>query len=234
MGGVSTPDDPGPPPQSLAPSSTRSGTRLRIGAAAAVLLLLAAVAAAILVWLVGPRGHTSSVSAVTAASAAPTAGRSSAAKAAPTPEAEGVLVHVAGAVQHPGLYRLQPGSRVVDAIAAAGGFDAKANQAGVNLARELSDGEQLVVPKQGEPVAAAGGGAAEGAAGGAAGRGAKVNVNTADATQLETLPRIGPALAQRIVAWRTSHGNFDRIEDLMSVSGIGQKTFDGFKDQITV
>ena len=132
-----------------------------------------------------------------------------------------------GEVEHPGLFTLRDGDRVVDAIAAAGGFTDTADQAQVNLARFVSDGEQLVVPVVGAapPVA--------GAAGAGVG-GGKVNLNTADLTTLETLPRVGPAMAQRIIDWRTSKGRFSSVEDLMSVTGVGDKTFEQLKDLVTV
>jgi competence protein ComEA len=143
-----------------------------------------------------------------------------------------IYVHVVGAVVAPGLFPLAPGSRVVDALAAAHGFAEGADASGVNLARVLSDGEQLVVPRQGEapagaaPGVAAGGGAGAGGSGGAGGASpaAKVDLNQATAEQLETLPRVGPAMAQRIIAWRSAHGRFTRVADLAQVPGIGERT----------
>lgn len=123
-----------------------------------------------------------------------------------------LYVHVSGAVRLPGLYRLRDGARVVDALAAAGGFAEDAEQAAVNLARPVSDGEQLVVPREGETTTDAT----------APGDG-RVNLNTATAAELETLPRIGPALAQRIIAWREANGRFSSVEDLLAVPGIGEK-----------
>ena len=108
-----------------------------------------------------------------------------------------------GRWSRPGIVELRPGARVVDAIASAGGLAADANPAGVNLARPVSDGEQLVVPREGEelaPQAARRGEPAETAAG----SGSLVNLNLASVTELQALPRIGPALAQRIVDWRES------------------------------
>jgi competence protein ComEA len=133
------------------------------------------------------------------------------------------------------LYELHQGARVMDAVGAAGGFADDAEPAGVNLARPLADGEQLIVPRVGEPAPAppaAGSSAGGASAGGAAG--AKINLNSANQTELETLPQVGPALASRIIAWRTENGGFTSIDDLLNVTGIGQKTFDGLKDLVTV
>ena len=132
-----------------------------------------------------------------------------------------IYVHVLGAVVEPGLYELNEGDRAVDAVAAAGGFAEGADQTQLNLARLLVDGEQIVVPLIGETPPAA---ATDG----------KVNLNTADQAQLETLPRVGPALAQRILDWREANGRFSTIEDLLSITGIGDKTYDGLKDLVTV
>jgi len=216
-------------------------------------LTLAAAVGAVVIGLSGggDSGRVTTVTASTSApslrsSSAPPAGSSTArAAAGPGPSstaAAGILVHVAGAVRDPGLYRLAAGSRVVDAVAAAGGFAKHAVKSGVNLARALADGEQLVVPSASHPVAGArgtstAGGAGAGAHGAAADPAAgtaPVNLNTATAEQLEALPRIGPAMAARILAWRRAHGRFSRVEQLMEVSGIGQKTFDGLKDSVTV
>lgn len=139
-----------------------------------------------------------------------------------------VVLHVIGAVAEPGIVELELGSRVVDAIASAGGPAPDADLSGVNLARIVADGEQLRVPRVGEvPVAA------PGAAPGVASDG-RVNINTADATALETLPGVGPALAARIIAWRDENGPFRSVDELSAVSGIGEKTLDGMRDQATV
>jgi competence protein ComEA len=135
-----------------------------------------------------------------------------------------IFVHILGAVEQPGLYQLREGDRAVDAVAAAGGFTDAADQAQLNLARFLVDGEQIYVPALGETPATAPGTTA----------GGKVNINTADEPTLETLPRVGPAMAQRIIDWRTANGNFTTIDDLKSVTGIGDKTFEGLKDLVTV
>jgi competence protein ComEA len=154
-------------------------------------------------------------------------------------------VHVLGAVRQSGLFQLREGARVMDAVAAAGGMTETADPAAVNLARIVGDGEQLYVPALGEaqpgapPGAASGNG--NGSAGGAAGTGSgsaapagKVNVNTASVGELDSLPRIGPAMAQRIIDYRDANGRFTSIDDLRNITGIGEKTFDGLKDLVTV
>ena len=107
-----------------------------------------------------------------------------------------------------------------------GGFAPGADEAAVNLARPLSDGEQLHVPAVGAAPAAGGAGAAPGDG--------RVNLNTADAAQLDTLPRIGPAMAQRIIEWRDANGRFTSVEDLLAVPGIGDKMLETLRDLVTV
>jgi competence protein ComEA len=139
----------------------------------------------------------------------------------------GVYVHVAGAVRTAGLYRLEVGDRVADAIARAGGFADDAARDGVNLARTVTDGEQILVPVMGaEPTAAA-------ASGGTTGSG-PLDLNTATREQLDALPRIGPALADRILAWREENGRFTSIDDLGSVPGIGDKMLASLRDLVRV
>lgn len=148
--------------------------------------------------------------------------------AGPTAATDAALyVHVSGAVRIPGLYRLVAGARVVDAVAAAGGFADGADENAVNLARPLSDGEQLPVPLVGSSLAA------DAAAGGAEGDG-RVNLNTADAPALDTLPRVGPAMAQRIIDWREQNGRFTSVDDLLAVPGIGAKMLESLRDLVTV
>ena len=147
--------------------------------------------------------------------------------------AEGLYVHVLGDVVEPGLYILEPGARLVDALAAAGGTLESADLQAVNLARPLSDGEQIVVPRIGaEPAPAAPGGG--GSAGGAAGADGVIDLNSADQTALETLPRIGPALAQRIIEWRDENGRFRSVDDLLAVPGIGEKLLAGVREKVRV
>ena len=154
-----------------------------------------------------------------------------------------VVVHVTGAVSSPGVVTLPPGSRVTDAINAVGGASADADTEQLNLARVLSDGEQIRVPRIGEvlpdPAPQPGGDAASGARtapgksgdGGASGT---VNINTASASELEKLPGIGPALAQRIVEYRDSHGPFASVDSLTDVPGIGKAKLEGLREQATV
>ncbi len=136
-------------------------------------------------------------------------------------------VHVAGAVQHPGLYRLPIGARVGDAVASAGGLSADARPASVNLARVLSDGEQVLVADSSEPPGVS-------TSGGKAASGGLVDLNTADEATLDTLPGVGPSTALRIVQDREKNGPFRAVEDLQRVSGIGPKRFEQLKDLVTV
>ncbi len=154
----------------------------------------------------GGRGDLSSTGAVQPAPSEDPAGHSG-------PSA--VTVHVVGAVTAPGVVSLPVGARAVDAVRAAGGASPDADLARVNLAHVLADGEQIVVPTVGEPGAAGAAGGDGTTAGGA------LDLNGADVAALESLPRIGPVLAERIVAWRTSHGRFSSVDELAEVPGIG-------------
>ncbi|WP_432494404.1 helix-hairpin-helix domain-containing protein [Kineococcus auxinigenes] len=145
-----------------------------------------------------------------------------------------VVVHVVGRVLTPGLVTLPAGSRVADALTAAGGAAPEADLAALNLARPLTDGEQVLVPAPGEapaPVPASPGAAAGAAAGAAVG---PLDLNTAGAEQLDALPGVGEVLAARIVAWRQANGRFTSVEDLGEVQGIGPKLLDGVRDLVRV
>jgi competence protein ComEA len=147
----------------------------------------------------------------------------------PSPAPSLIVVAVQGKVARPGLVRLPPGSRVADAIAAAGGPLPGVDLSLVNLARKLTDGELVVV---GLPQPA---GAGTGVTGGTdPASGVKVNLNAASLTDLESLPGIGPALAQHILDYRAQHGDFHSVEDLRHVSGIGDAKFAAVKDLVTV
>ena len=125
-------------------------------------------------------------------------------------------VHVVGQVKDPGVYELEVGSRLFDAVVAAGGFKDDADQASVNLARPLSDGEQIVVLKLGDQSSSAGSSRVGVTS---------ISLNRASESELESLPGVGPALANRIIDWRTANGGFKRKEDLLQVGGIGSKLF---------
>ena len=141
-------------------------------------------------------------------------------------EAASLCVHVDGAVRAPGVYYLAAGSRIVDAVAAAGGLTETAYTAAVNLAQVLQDGEQVVIPDEAE------GGAAGAATAGSAA--APVNLNRATADELVALPGIGASTAAKIVADREANGPFRAIEDLKRVSGIGDKKFEALRELVCV
>ena len=152
-----------------------------------------------------------------------------------SPTATAVVVHVAGQVATPGIVRLSPGARVVDAIEAAGGATTTADLASVNLARPVVDGEQVYVPQPGEVPppqdSASPGGPGAGATGGP---GATIDLNTADGSALDALPGVGPVLAERIIAWRSEHGRFTSVDELGEVSGIGEKLLSPIRDRVRV
>lgn len=145
-----------------------------------------------------------------------------------------VFVHVVGEVHRPGVVELSSGDRVEAAIAAAGGATERAELSGVNLARAVSDGEQIIVPDESGAAEAEAQGAPGAVSDSAPEGDTLINLNTADAAALETLPRIGPSLAQRIIDWRSANGTFSSVEQLLDVSGIGEKTLAGFRDRVTV
>jgi competence protein ComEA len=154
--------------------------------------------------------------------------------AAPTPSASEVVVDVAGKVRHPGLYHLPAGSRIDDALTAAGGPRRGVDLSSLNLAALVVDGQQILV---GVPGAPAGGVAipAPGEPAPATGTSiAPVSLNTATLEQLETLPRIGPVTAQKILDYRAAHGSFTAIDQLKDISGIGDVTFAGLAPLVTL
>lgn len=272
------------------PGTTRS---TRWGLSPRVLLLVAVLALVAVVWgvtqfsaapraeqIASPSATAESVQAVgaqqspgaqpgtqsaTQSTAQPSANPSESAQGGASGEAT-VRVHVAGAVNNPGVYTLPAQGRTVDAIAAASGAAADADLDRVNLAGTLSDGVQIYVPHRGETAAPAqiqpnGGTANAGqgnAANGAAQNGASqggtqpqpartltpagsaqkgstpVNINTATAEELQTLPRIGPAMAQRIIAWREAHGGFRSVDELDAVPGIGPSMLENLRPLVTV
>ncbi|WP_049337425.1 ComEA family DNA-binding protein [Rothia mucilaginosa] len=260
------------------PGTTRS---TRWGLSPRVLLLVAVLALVAVVWGVtqfsaAPRAEqvaspSASAESVQAVGAQQSPGAQSTAQ--PSESAQGgasgegtVRVHVAGAVNNPGVYTLPAQGRAVDAIAAASGAAADADLDRVNLAGALSDGVQIYVPHRGETAAPAqiqpnGGTANAGqgnAANGAAQNGASqggtqpqpartltpagsaqkgstpVNINTATAEELQTLPRIGPAMAQRIISWREAHGGFRSVDELDAVPGIGPSMLENLRPLVTI
>lgn len=137
-----------------------------------------------------------------------------------------LVVDVQGEVVHPGLYEVPFGSRVGDAIKAAGGVQKGSNTSSVNLARFLEDGEQVFVSETGE--------SASGFSGTSRVSRGKLNINRATENELDGLPGVGPVLAKRIVAYRGEHGNFTSVDDLKKVSGIGVAKFSELRSFITV
>ncbi|MDO4400133.1 MAG: helix-hairpin-helix domain-containing protein [Coriobacteriia bacterium] len=148
------------------------------------------------------------------------------------------FVYVVGAVKKPGVYELDADSRVNDAVSLAGGFDQSADRAAVNLARPIVDGEQIYIPEEGEqaPVPEADESSKAPSAGTSSGGSSdgKVNINSATESELESLPGIGEVMAGRIVEDREEQGPFAAPEDLMRVSGIGEKKYASIADLITV
>ena len=145
-----------------------------------------------------------------------------------------VLVHVAGAVRRPGVYRLREGMRIDDALRLAGGPRRRADLSAVNLAAKVEDGRQVLVPERsraGAPAATAP--AASGAGAGPA-PGTPINLNTATLEQLDALDGIGPATAQSILDYREEHGGFGSVEELGQVPGIGEKRLATLREGVTV
>ncbi len=162
-----------------------------------------------------------------------------------------VYVDIGGAVKQPMLAELPVGSRVEDAIQAAGGLKKNADLSEVNRAAVLTDGEKVYIPQEGEESGFAGSGSSGAGLAGAGGGGSsastssggsnlsgvssgRININTADVTLLQQLTGVGPVTAQKIVDYREQNGNFGSIEELKNVSGIGEKTFEKMKDDITI
>ncbi len=135
-----------------------------------------------------------------------------------------VVVHVCGAVKRPGVYNLPPGSRVYEAVEKAGGAKPQAQLDGVNLARLLADGEQVYIPRRGESLSAPL----------TSNQTSLIDLNRATAEELESLPGIGEALAERILKYREENGSFQSIQELREVKGIGEGKFEEIKDKVCV
>ncbi len=142
-----------------------------------------------------------------------------------------LVVHVAGAVRRPGVYRLREGARVDDAVQRAGGSTRRAELTQLNLAAKLEDGRQVVVPVR-TPVSGAPG-SSSGASAPAAAAG-PLNLNTATLEQLDGLDGVGPATARKILQYREQHGGYGRVEELGQITGIGPKRLAAFREQVTV
>ncbi len=206
-----------------APEPPRARPR-RVDAAHVRVLVTLAVAAGVLLtwWLLSERPRTSTPDAVTLPTVA--------SPSASAPAGGELVIDVAGKVREPGIVTLPAGSRVHDAIDEAGGVRGKVDTTTLNLARVLTDGEQILVGV--EPVAAqAGGGAGPPAAGGSAGP--RISLGTATLEQLDTLPGIGPVTAQAILDHRAEHGPFTSVDDLLDVKGIGEATLADLRDRVT-
>ena len=147
------------------------------------------------------------------------------------PAAMRIVVHVVGAVRRPGLYSLPEGSRAIDAVRRAGGATARADLEAIDLAAPIADGQQIAVPRHGQlaPVGAALPAAAAGAA-----PAAPVHLNTATVEQLDALPGIGPATAQKIIDHRQEHGAFRSVDELDAIPGFGVKKIDQLRKLVTL
>ena len=210
-----------PPPGWRARAAALLAGPGRQAAALAVLCLLALAAAAV-VWVrAQPRPEP-----------APLGVHGGQALAGSPPE-RSLAVHVAGQVRRAGLVELPPGSRVADALRAAGGPLPGADLDAVNLARKLADGEQVRVPARGEAPAGAAAPPLPGAAGSPPAPGGLVNLNTATLAELEALPGVGQVTAERIIAYRTAHP-FTSVEELRQVEGIGERRYETLKGLVTV
>lgn len=203
----------------------RCGLEPKTLAALVVVLVVAAVLAAQHFWSGRPQAVSAPETVREAVAAtgpardsAPSSGTPSSAAASP---AGRVVVDVSGKVRSPGVRRLPAGSRVTDALRAAGGVKPGADLTGLNRARVLVDGEQVVVGGPAPPGQAA----AVPGTGAAGPEGAPVSLGTATVEQLDTLPGVGPVLAQHIIDYRTRHGGFSSVDQLREVNGIGERRF---------
>ncbi|WP_309128542.1 ComEA family DNA-binding protein [Microbacterium sp.] len=201
------------PAESIVPEPSPR-PRLKLGIGAAVTLGLVVLSASVGWGIL--RGQTAPVESIPLDDGA---------SSAVVTEGAELYVHVLGEVAKPGLYILDPQARLVDALAAAGGTLEAADLQAVNLARPLSDGEQIVVPARGKtPSGESPPPPSDG----------RIDLNSADQAALETLPRIGPALAERILQWRDENGRFRAVEDLLAVPGIGEKLLAGIREKVRV
>lgn len=203
-----------------------------VGPAHLRVVVTAAVAAGVLLtwWLVAERPRTSDVDRPLEVSARADPAPAPSDGPASTAASGEVVVDVAGQVRRPGIVTLPAGSRVFEAIERAGGIDGALEEPTINLARVLVDGEQILVGVDpalpAAPAAAGTGTAAPG--------GAPVDLNAATLEQLDALPGVGPVTAQAILQWRTENGRFTTVDDLLDVTGIGEKTLEDLRDLVRV
>ncbi|MFD5184191.1 helix-hairpin-helix domain-containing protein [Streptomyces sp. NPDC058372] len=214
----------------------RCGMEWRSVAALVVVAVVAVVWAAQHFWTGRPEPVRVPEAVPQAASVAPespgpVAGTPAADQPSPSPSAGPLVVDVSGKVARPGVHRLPAGSRVEDALEAAGGVRPGTDTSGLNRARLLTDGEQVAVGVDPAPDAGPGTGADPGAAG-AVGAGQPISLGAATAGQLETLPGVGPVLAGAIIAYRTENGGFQSVDQLRDVRGIGDRRFEDLRELV--
>ncbi len=156
--------------------------------------------------------------------------------ATPSSVVESITVHVIGAVASPGVVSLPKGSRVADAIAAAGGLGSQADPGELNLAAQVPDGAQLIIGTHDSPRGELRTGAPAGPVGESAqsAGGGKLNLNMATAANLEALPGVGPVMAKKIIDWREAHGRFTSVAQLQEIDGVGAKTYAKLADLVEV
>ncbi|MET0819802.1 MAG: helix-hairpin-helix domain-containing protein [Aeromicrobium sp.] len=213
-----------PPADEPEPAAARR--RLDIPHARALAAVAVAASVLLVWWLLAGRPQTSEpVEPLALASTSSPGQPGAASSTAP------LIIDVVGKVRQPGIVTLPKGSRVYEAIQAAGGLKGRVDTTSLNMARELTDGEQVLVGLEPADPAAAAPGAAPGAA---APAGAKVNLNTATLEQLDTLPGVGPVTAQAILTWRESNGRFGSVDDLLDVKGIGEATLAELRELVVV
>jgi competence protein ComEA len=226
-----------PPPFVLPPEGPRSRVRAVLAGAgrqrvAVALLALAALVGGGFIWVrATPRVAGTATGQDTVAPPDQTLPRAAPDTSATASASDQVAVHVAGRVRRPGLVRLPAGSRVHDAIRAAGGVTSGADLNAVNLARKLADGEQIRVPAPGDPPPPPDAATTPGSPNTTPS--APLDLNTATLEQLDTLPGVGEVTANRIITYRTAHP-FTTVDELLEVPGIGQRRFDQLKDLVTV
>ncbi|HWM05062.1 MAG TPA: ComEA family DNA-binding protein [Actinophytocola sp.] len=201
------------------------GPRWRLAALAAAGAVLLGIAVAVGLVMSGRSTEPEVPPALPAAALVGENGAPSATSAAP---GGSIVISVVGRVRTPGLVTLTDGARVADALEAAGGARPGVNLGGLNLARRLTDGEQIYVgipaPANAEPAGAASGAGDPGST--------TVDLNSASLSSLDTLPGVGPVTAQRIVDWRTAHGRFSSVDQLREIEGIGPTRFAKLKDVV--